>query len=293
MFMVGLELNAEHLKGRAQALVATSHASILLPFLLGSAPIALLLYPRLSSRVRAVHEFCAVPGRRHVGDRLSRPGPHPDRPRHVAHRTGSRRASSCAATDDVTAWCLLAFVVGIAKAQAGSGIAVAVGALIYIAAMLLVVRPLAARLVARWPSERLPRSAAVLTFVALLASALTTDLIGIHAVLGAFLLGAVIPHESALAKSFIHQLEQIVTVLLLPAFFAYTGMRTRIDLVAGGEAWLLCGLIILCSNGYGKFGGVHVHAARLAGLRWRDAAALGNAHEHPRIDGTRGAQYRP
>ena len=110
-------------------------------------------------------------------------------------------------------------------------------------------------------------------FIALLASALTTDLIGIHAVFGAFLLGAVIPHESALAKSFIHQLEQIVTVLLLPAFFAYTGMRTRIDLVSGGEAWLLCGLIILVAT-VGKFGGTCV-AARLTGLRWRDAAALG------------------
>ena len=164
------------------------------------------------------------------------------------------------------------------------------GALIYIAAMLLIVRPLAARLVARWPSERLPHSAVVLTFVALLASALTTDLIGIHAVLGAFLLGAVIPHASALARSFIHQLEQIVTVLLLPAFFAFTGMRTRIDLVSGGEAWLLCGLIILVAT-VGKFGGTCV-AARLTGLHWRDAAALG-AHEHPRTDGTRGAQYRP
>ncbi len=112
-----------------------------------------------------------------------------------------------------------------------------------------------------------------MTFVALLASALTTDLIGIHAVFGAFLLGAVIPHESALARSFIHQLEQIVTVLLLPAFFAFTGMRTRIDLVSGGESWLLCGLIILVAT-VGKFGGTCV-AARLTGLHWRDAAALG------------------
>jgi Kef-type K+ transport system membrane component KefB len=271
MFIVGLELNAEHLKGRAQALVATSHSSILLPFLLGSV-LALALYPRLSSRDVPFTSFVLF-----LAVAMSVTA-FPVLARILTDRGMTRTelgviALSCAATDDVTAWCLLAFVVGIAKAQAGSGITVAVGALIYIAAMLLIVRPLAARLVARWPSERLPRSAAVLTFVALLASAITTDLIGIHAVLGAFLLGAVIPHDSALARSFIHQLEQIVTVLLLPAFFAFTGMRTRIDLVSGGEAWLLCGLIILVAT-VGKFGGTCV-AARLTGLHWRDAAVLG------------------
>jgi Kef-type K+ transport system membrane component KefB len=173
----------------------------------------------------------------------------------------------------VTAWCLLAFVVGIAKAQAGAGISVAAGALIYLAAMLLVVRPLAARLVPRYPTAPVPRRAAALIFIGLLASALTTDLIGIHAVFGAFVLGAVIPHDSAVARTFSRQLEQIVTVLLLPAFFAFTGMRTRIDLVSGWQAWLLCGLIILVAT-VGKFGGTCM-AARFTGLSWRDAAALG------------------
>jgi len=83
----------------------------------------------------------------------------------------------------------------------------------------------------------------------------------------------VIPHDSAIALSFNRQLEQVVTVLLLPAFFAFTGMRTRIDLVSGWEAWIICGLIILVAT-VGKFGGTCA-AARLTGMRWRDAAALG------------------
>jgi Kef-type K+ transport system membrane component KefB len=139
--------------------------------------------------------------------------------------------------------------------------------------MLLVVRPLAARLVVRYPASPVPRRAAALIIIALLASSLTTDLIAIHAIFGAFLLGAVIPHDSAVARSFTRHLEQVVTVLLLPAFFAYTGMRTRIDLLAGWEAWLLCGLIILVAT-IGKFGGTCI-AARLTGLGWRIAAALG------------------
>jgi Kef-type K+ transport system membrane component KefB len=271
MFMVGLDLNAGLIKGRAHSLVATSHASILLPFLLGSV-LALVLYPRLSSRDVPFTSFVLF-----LAVAMSITA-FPVLARILTDRGMSRTdlgvvALSCAATDDVTAWCLLAFVVGIAKAEAGSGISVAAGALVYLAVMLLVVRPLAARLVRRYPTAPVPRRAAALIFIALLASALTTDLIGIHAVFGAFVLGAVIPHDSAIARTFSRQLEQIVTVLLLPAFFAFTGMRTRIDLVSGWQAWLLCGLIILVAT-VGKFGGTCV-AARFTGLSWRNAAALG------------------
>jgi Kef-type K+ transport system membrane component KefB len=271
MFLVGLELNAGLIKGRAHAMVATSHASILLPFLLGSV-LALALYPRLSSRDVPFTSFVLF-----LAVAMSITA-FPVLARILTDRGMSRTelgvvALSCAATDDVTAWCLLAFVVGVAKAQAGAGIAVAAGTLAYMAAMVLIVRPLAARLVQRSSAEPVSRGAAALTFVALLVSALTTDLIGIHAIFGAFLLGAIIPHDSAIARSFTRQLEQVVTVLLLPAFFAFTGMRTRIDLVAGWEAWLICGLIILVAT-VGKFGGTCA-AARLTGLSWRDAAALG------------------
>ena len=182
-------------------------------------------------------------------------------------------ALSCAATDDVTAWCLLAFVVGVAQAQVGAGLVVATGTLAYITLMFLLVRPLLRRVVARWETDPLPRSAAAYIFVALLLSGLATEYIGIHAIFGAFLLGVIIPHDSAVARTFTRQLESVVTVLLLPAFFAFTGMRTRIDLVSGLDQWLLCGLIVVVATG-GKFGGTVV-AARLTGLRWRQAAVLG------------------
>jgi Kef-type K+ transport system membrane component KefB len=110
-------------------------------------------------------------------------------------------------------------------------------------------------------------------FVAVLLSALATEAIGIHAIFGAFLLGAVLPHDSKLAHELTGKLEDVVTVLLLPAFFAYTGMRTEIGLVSGLEDWLMCGVIIVAATA-GKFGG-SLAAARLSGLPWRTAASVG------------------
>jgi Kef-type K+ transport system membrane component KefB len=111
------------------------------------------------------------------------------------------------------------------------------------------------------------------TFLAVLSAAFTTEAIGIHAVFGAFLLGAILPHDGRLAREFTAKIKDPVAILLLPAFFAYTGMRTQINLVSGWESWLWCGAIIVVATA-GKFGGTLV-AARLAGLPWRDAAALG------------------
>jgi Kef-type K+ transport system membrane component KefB len=271
MFIVGLELNAELLKERAHTTVAISHASIVVPFVLG-ALLALGLYPRLSSRDVPFTSFALF-----LGAAMSITA-FPVLARILSDRSMTKTdlggvALSCAAADDVTAWCLLALVVGVAKAQIGEGLLVALGTLAYITFMFLVARPVLVRVVARWRTEALPRAAVALVFVALLLSALTTELIGIHAIFGAFLLGAVIPHDSAVARHFPRQLEQVVTILLLPAFFALTGMRTRIDFVAGADQWLWCGVIVLVAT-LGKFGGTYI-AGRLTGLHGRDAAILG------------------
>jgi Kef-type K+ transport system membrane component KefB len=102
---------------------------------------------------------------------------------------------------------------------------------------------------------------------------LATQVIGIHAIFGAFLAGAIIPHGSRLANELSIRLRDSVTILLLPAFFAFTGMRTQIGLISGWENWLVCGLIIIVAT-LGKFGGTIV-AARAAGVGWRDSASLG------------------
>src|SRR6185436_5570188 len=139
-------------------------------------------------------------------------------------------------------------------------------------AMLLIVRPLAVRFLGH-NSQAPQRRMAVWVLVALLFSAMTAEWIGIHAIFGAFLLGAIIPHDCDVAIDFQHELEDIVKILLLPAFFADTGMRTEIGLVSGWQAWGFTALIILVAT-LGKFGGSFA-AARLTGLDWNTSAALG------------------
>ena len=272
MFLVGLELNTTLLKTRTHASIAVSHASIVTPFLLGAA-LALYLYPRLSSSDVPFTVFALF-----MGVSMSVTA-FPVLARILTDRKMQRSrmgtiALACAAVDDVTAWCLLAFVVSIAKAEPGR-VLITVGLTgAYMVIMLVAVRPAVTWFV-RWHDKRdeMHQSTMAIVFVGLLLSALATELIGIHALFGAFLLGAMVPQDSALARDVMAKLEDIVVVLLLPAFFAFTGMRTQIGLVSGWDQWLLCGAIILCAS-IGKFGGSTV-AARLTGLGWRQASALG------------------
>jgi Kef-type K+ transport system membrane component KefB len=143
----------------------------------------------------------------------------------------------------------------------------------YIVVMVVVLSPLTTRFLGRIDEDRLTPGVVALVFAVLLLSALATEAIGIHAIFGAFLLGALIPHDSGIARALPHKLTDLVTVLLLPAFFAFTGMRLQVGLVQGASAWLLCALIVLFAT-TGKFGGTAL-SARFAGHPWRDAAALG------------------
>jgi len=272
MFLVGLELDTTLLRRRGHTAVAISHASIVVPFLSG-AVLALYLYPRLSASSVSFTSFSLFLGvsmsvtafpvlARILTDR-----------RMHRSRMGAMTLT-CAAVDDVTAWCLLAIVVSIVQTNSGRAIWTIAMALAFIAALLFVVRPLMARLATLYGNRgRLTQGVMAVLFVALLVSALFTDLIGIHAVFGAFALGAVIPHDSGMARDLTDRLEDLLVVLFLPAFFAFTGLRTQISLVSGFSQWMMCGLIVLVAS-IGKFGGSAV-AARLTGLRWRDSAGLG------------------
>lgn len=275
MFLVGLELNSARMAGRAHAAVAVSHASIVVPFVLGAA-LALGLYPVFSHQGVPFTSFSLFMGAamaitafpvlaRILTDR------------HLDKTELGSVALSCAAADDVTAWCLLSLVVGVAQANISGAIRVTCGAVAFIAFMFLAVGPVMRRLAARFETPddkgKLSPMAVSGTFLAVLVSALATEAIGIHAVFGAFLLGVVIPHDSRIAREFAEKLKDLVTVLLLPAFFAFTGMRTQITLMNDFSSWLWCGAIILIAT-LGKFGGT-LAAARLTGLNWRDSAALG------------------
>lgn len=269
MFLVGLELDTTLLRKRAQTSVAISHASIITPFLLG-AGLALWLYPRLSSRDVPFSAFALF-----IGISMSVTA-FPVLARILTDRGMHKSplgtiALACAAVDDVTAWCLLAFVVGVVQSEPGRVLPTLGLTAAFIAVVLAVVRPATAWFVRRRGAE--PRDLMAVVFVALLLAALVAEYIGIHAIFGAFLIGVVVPHDSDLARAVKERLEDVVLVLLLPAFFAFTGMRTQIGLVNGAMEWLACGLIVVVAS-LGKFGGTTL-AARVTGLDWRESASLG------------------
>jgi Kef-type K+ transport system membrane component KefB len=184
-------------------------------------------------------------------------------------------ALTCAAFDDASAWCLLALVVSAARARTSDALVTAALAGLFVLVMLGFVAPRARRLV-RTPrdsgrgSSDLSMSLAV---VAALAAAAITERIGIHGLFGAFLLGAVIPHDSSLAEAVSRKLRDPVSLLFLPAFFAFTGMRTEILLLDGWSDWLMCATLIAAACA-GKIGGILL-AALLSGMGWRHSATLG------------------
>ncbi len=184
-------------------------------------------------------------------------------------------AIGCAAADDVTAWCLLAIIVGIVKSNLHEAAYVLTGAVAFIVIMVFLVRPLWSRWAYRYEvaSEETDAFPPSILFSLILLCAWTTEAIGIHSLFGAFCLGAIVPSHSKIAKYFVLRIKTPVQVLLLPAFFAYTGMRTNIGLLGTGEYWLWCIVIILVAT-IGKFGGTFA-AARLMGESWRESAALG------------------
>jgi Kef-type K+ transport system membrane component KefB len=272
MFLVGLELDTGLLRQRTRATIAISHTSIVVPFLLG-AVLALWLYPRFADSSISFTAFALF-----IGVAMSVTAfPVLARILTDTKMQTSRMgvlALACAAVDDVTAWCLLALVVGVARAQPGRVLVTVGAALAFILFVLGIVRKGAVWLARRQTSQgRTTQQVFATVCVSLLVSALVTERIGIHALFGAFLLGAVIPHDSQLAREIREKCEDLVVVLFLPVFFAFTGMRTQVALLKEPADWLVCVLIILVASS-GKFGG-SFFAARITGSDSREAASLG------------------
>lgn len=180
----------------------------------------------------------------------------------------------CAAVDDVTAWCILAAVLAIVKADGlGSSVMTMFLVLLYAAVMILLLKPFLRRLVpAGQSSSNHYNSWAALILAFALAAGLMTEVIGVHALFGAFLAGAIIP-AGGLRSFCKERFESVASGLLVPLFFVFTGLRTQINLLNSASAWLIAGAVIVAAVG-GKLGGSML-AARWSGLKWRDAFALG------------------
>jgi len=270
MFLVGLEFRPDNLRGSAKAVIFASQASILAPFVLGGA-LAWGLYPQLGGGVPR------LPFVMFLGAAMGITA-FPVLARILADRKLTQTrvgvfAISCAAFDDLAAWCLLAVITLIARPEAtGNPLPWRFTALLaYILAMVFVVRPA----LRRWLPANAPLSHGRLgtAMILLLLSVWTTETLGAHALFGAFLAGIAMPKGGKLEEDLRERLESSTLVLLLPLFFAYTGLRTSIGLLNSGELWLLCGLIVLAAVGSKLL--VSALIVRASGMPWRESLAVG------------------
>ncbi len=273
MFVVGMELDLKVLKNRANDAVVVSHASIVVPFALGMV-LAYFIYDSFAPEGVQFASFGLF-----LGIAMSITA-FPVLARIVQER-GIHKSKlgtmviTCAAADDITAWCILAAVIAIVKAGSFvSALYIIALAILYVFLMIKVIRPFLKRIGDLHTSrENLSKPIVAIFFLVLLGSAYATEVIGIHALFGAFMAGAIMPENVKFRNIFIEKVEDVALVLLLPLFFVFTGLRTQIGLLNDPYLWKVTGLIILVAV-VGKFVGSAL-AAKFIGQNWKDSLTIG------------------
>jgi Kef-type K+ transport system membrane component KefB len=273
MFGVGMELDTTLIRRNTRSIVVVSHAGIVIPFILGAA-LSLRLFGPYAGENSSFTAFCLF-----MGISLSITA-FPVLARILQERGMTATplgatALACAAADDATAWCGLAFIVAISTHQnLTSAMATVALSVAFVAALLLLVAPALERVASRTlKATQPPHPIVVLCLLSLFAAALATEVIGIHALFGAFLAGIAMPKREGLRAFLRDRLEYFGTLFLLPVFFAFTGLRTQVGLLSDLASWRDC-LLIIAVAFLGKVGGVAA-TARLTGHASREAAALG------------------
>ena len=273
MFIVGLELDAKAVRSQVGSVIVISGVSVAVPFAMGFG-LAFLLFADYGPHDKSALGFALFAG---IAMSITA---FPVLARIIqehglTHTRLATMAITCAAVNDVTGWCLLAVVVGLVNSGSGAGAAWTIGlAALYTLALLFVVRPfLNRRFDVVTKSVELSSGLLAFAFIALLASAWITEIIGIHALFGAFLMGVAMPEHNGFRKKLTERIHDVTTVILLPLFFAFTGLRTQIGLLDDTQSWLVCALVLLVAI-LGKFGGTAL-AARFTGHGWRTSVLLG------------------
>ena len=273
MYVIGMELDLKVLKNKAHEAVVISHASIIIPFALGMG-LAYYIYQSFAPIGVEFTSFALF-----LGIAMSITA-FPVLARIVQER-GLQKTKlgtvviTCAAADDITAWCLLAAVIAIVKAGSFmSALYIIALAAIYVLLMIKVVRPFLARIgQLHQTKESLSKPIVAIFFLTLIISSYATEVIGIHALFGAFMAGAIMPENIKFRNIFIEKVEDVALVLLLPLFFVFTGLRTEIGLLNDPYLWKVTGFIILVAV-VGKFVGSAL-AAKFVGQNWKDSLTIG------------------
>lgn len=273
MFVIGMELDFSVLKNKINETLVISHAGILVPFFLG------ILASFWIYETYAAAQTPFMPFALFIGISMSITA-FPVLARIIQERNMTKTplgtlAIASAANDDVTAWCLLAVVIAISKAGSFASALYSVGlAAVYIAVMFMAVRPFLKKVGEVYANqEAINKTFVAFILLNLIISSCTTEIIGIHALFGAFMAGVVMPSNIGFRKVMMEKVEDISLVFFLPLFFAFTGLRTEIGLINSPELWIVCLLLVTVAVA-GKLGGCAV-AARLVGESWKDSLTVG------------------
>jgi Kef-type K+ transport system membrane component KefB len=273
MFVIGMELDLKALKNKANDAVVISHASIVIPFAFGIG-LAYFIYNQFAPEgveFLAFSLFMGIAMSITAFPVLAR----------IVQERGIHKTRlgtiviTCAAADDITAWCLLAAVIAIVKAGSfASSLYIILLAVAYVLMMLFVVKPFLKKIGDLYSTrDSLSKPVVAIFLLTLIISSYMTEVIGIHALFGAFMTGAIMPDLSKIRSIFIEKVEDVALILLLPLFFVFTGLRTQIGLINDPFLWKITGLIILVAVG-GKFVGSAL-AAKFVGQSWKDSLTIG------------------
>jgi Kef-type K+ transport system membrane component KefB len=273
MFIIGMELDLKIIRNKAHAAVVISHSSIIFPYLLGVI-LAYFLYSDFAPEGVSFLPFALF-----MGIAMSITA-FPVLARIIQEKGITKTnlgtmALTCAAADDITAWCILAAVVAIVNAGSIlNSIYVIALSITYVFFMIKIVQPFLNRIGAIYISrENLSKTIVAFVFIILLGSAYLTEIIGIHALFGAFLAGTIMPQNLNFKRIIVEKIEDVSLVVLLPLFFVFTGLRTQIGLLNEPGLWLVCLLIVAVAI-TGKFGGSAI-AAKFVGLSWKESLSIG------------------
>ena len=273
MFIVGMEIDVNVLKNKAHDAVVISHASIIIPFSLGMG-LAYFIYKEFAPVEVSFTSFGLF-----LGIALSITA-FPVLARIIQER-GIHKTRlgtiviTCAAADDITGWSILAVVIAIAKAGSSvSALYTVALAIVYVFIMIKIVRPFLKRIGdLNATNTNLSKTYVAIFIVMLIISSWATEVIGIHALFGAFMAGAIMPANQKFRALFAEKIEDIALVLFLPLFFVFTGLRTEIGLINEPYLWKITGLIILVAT-IGKLVGSAL-AARYVKQSWKDSLIIG------------------
>jgi Kef-type K+ transport system membrane component KefB len=273
MFVIGMELDIKVLKNKASEAIVISHASIVIPFALGIglsyfvfnqfAPegvqfLSFSLFMGIAMSITAFPVLARIVQEREI------------------HKTKlGAIVITCAAADDITAWCLLAVVIAIVKAgDFISSLYVISLAVIYVVAMIFIVKPFLKRIGDLYGTkDSIGKPVMAIFFLFLILSSYATEVIGIHALFGAFMMGSIMPDVTKFRMIFIEKVEDVAVILLLPLFFVFTGLKTEIGLINDPYLWKVTGVIIMVAV-VGKFLGSAL-AAKFVGQNWKDSLTIG------------------